>query len=103
MPDINVFKFKIENLIKQSKKGKIPKVYNSIYNMAERIAEKEIKEYIEKRWKAAPRGSARCDVGNRYAKVDEVNAYRKERIKFHIDRMEKLLEMSLKYQSEQQK
>jgi len=97
MPDISIFK--IENLIKWSRKGKISKLYDTMYKEAEKIAAKETKKFIHELVATSPRGRP----NNPFQTTKMLFDYHKKRLQFHIDRMEKLLEMSLKHQSEQQK
>ena len=92
--DLSLIKF--DNLVKLSKKGQIHKLYYKMYCVAEKLAIHENKKYL-------------AEIGITHSNMDIIQGFeliakhRQERIEYHYNEMKKLLKMSLKEQSKNEK
>ena len=95
MPGLNIFNLDFGNLAEQLNKGRVDKVYFKMYAVAEKLAIHESKKFlIDLQAKA-------LSVESGMKLIMMVNNYQKERLTFHMNKMNQLLEMSLKAQSKE--
>jgi len=95
MPDLNIFNLDFGNLAEQLNKGRVGKVYFKMYAVAEKLAIHESKKFlIDLQAKAS-------SIESGMELIMMVNNYQKERLTFHMNKMNQLLELSLKAQSKE--
>lgn len=82
---------KIDNLIRLFKRGDISKLYEKMYATADRIAAYEMEKYITNKFKDVLKKEVSHDKAN-----DQIDNYRKQRTKFHLNQMYRLIELHSK-------
>ena len=87
MSDIPIFK--VDNLIKLSKRGQIHRIYAKMYQVADELAVHETKNFL------IELGITKGRIGSK-ENVKLMIDYKKERIEYHLNRMEKLLDKYIK-------
>jgi len=95
MPDVNIFKIDFQNLAKLMDKGRIDKVYNKMYDVADKLTRKETRIFILEL-------QTKIDTIEEPAElIARISDFRKERLNHHMNEMKKLLEKSLEQSAKQ--
>lgn len=96
MADPSIVQIKIENLVKLMKKGKVHKAYENMYITAKKLAQQDAFEFQRvKTVNDYMGGKSHKQQKGPLAPVVDYSRYIEKRIIFHLDRMEKLLQLSL--------
>jgi hypothetical protein len=95
MPDLNIFNLDFGNLAKLMNKGRVDKVYQKMWYVADRLSREEFNTFRIELLANANKFKSTTEL------LTTLTDFKKDRITFHMNEMKKLLEMSLKSQSKE--
>ena len=93
------FNIDLNNLVKLFNSGKVDKVYERIYVLAENLAKHEMINYSKElmnKIDAAKMAGRTLDVDTQLQTIHDVYAFREKRMNHHIEEMKNLLLLSIK-------
>lgn len=95
MPDLNLFNLDFGNLAKLMNKGRVDKVYQKMWYVADRLSREEFNTFRLELLANANKLKSTSEL------ITTLTDFKKDRITFHMNEMKQLLEMSLKTQSKE--
>ena len=95
MPNLNIFNLDFGNLAKLVNKGRVDKVYQKMWYVADRLSREEFETFRLELLANSDKFNSTSEL------ITSLTDFKKDRITFHMNEMKQLLEMSLKAQSKE--